>query len=64
MVNFGGPTPGLTELNARGKRRQVELDRKAIVVESEHRRQLARRPRGPRFGLVRRIVRLFRGGGD
>ena len=23
-----------------------------------------KRPRGPRFGLVRRIVRLIRGGGD
>ncbi len=65
MAGFGGgPPPGLTELNARSKRRQVELDRKAIVVESEHRWQLAKRPKGPRLGLLRRAVGLVRGGGD
>ena len=65
MVNLGGgPPPGLTELNARAKRRQVEMERKAIQVEAGHRRQLRQRPRGPRFGLLRRIVRVIRGGGD
>ena len=52
------------ELNARGKRRQVEMERKAIQVEAGHRRQLARRPRDPRFDLLRRIVRRIRGGGE
>ena len=65
MAGFGGgQPPGLTELNARGKRRQIEMERKAIQVEAGHRRQLAGRPRGPRFGLLRRVVRLVRGGGD
>lgn len=62
MANFGGPNPGMTELQARGKRRQADLDRKAIMAEAGHRRQL--RPRGPRFTLLRRLVRLIRGGGD
>ena len=65
MAGFGGgPPPGLTELNARGKRRQVEMERKAIQVEAGHRRQLARRPRDPRFDLLRRAIRLVRGGGE
>ena len=64
MANFGGPSPGLTELNARAKRRHAELERKAIQSKAEQRRELAGRPREPRARLLRRIVRLIRGGGD
>ncbi|MXX18296.1 MAG: hypothetical protein F4X03_13270 [Dehalococcoidia bacterium] len=64
MANFSGPNPGLTELNARGKRRQAEMERKTIMAKAGQRRELAGRPRGPRFALIRRIVRVIRGGGD
>ena len=34
------------------------------LEEAERRRRLRQRPRGARFGLLRRIVRRVRGGGD
>lgn len=64
MANFTGPNPGLTELNARAKRRQAEMERKAIQSKAEQRRALAGRPRAPRFGGLRRLIRVIRGGGD
>ena len=47
-----------------------ELEMLAEAQRDEMRRQHGgehrppKRPRGPRFGLLRRIVRLIRGGGD
>ena len=34
------------------------------LKDAGRRRQLRQRPRGARFGLLRRIVRVIRGGGD
>ena len=34
------------------------------LKEADHRRRLRKLPRGPRFGLLRRVARLIRGGGD
>ena len=64
MANFHGPSPGLTELNARAKRREAEIERKAAMEGAGNRRVLEGRPRAPRFGLLRRVARLIRGGGD
>ncbi len=62
MADFGGggfvPNPG------------PELEMMAQAQKDEMRRRHGgeqgppKRPRGPRFGLLRRIVRLIRGGGD
>ena len=52
------------------ERRAQDLHRYAMnrhqdrIGEADRRRRLRQRPRGPRFGLLRRIVRLIRGGGD
>lgn len=62
MADFGGgftpPTPG-PELEMLAQAQKEEMQRRH---GGEHRPP--KRPRGPRFGLLRRIVRLIRGGGD
>ncbi|MDE2933352.1 MAG: hypothetical protein OXS47_05710 [Chloroflexota bacterium] len=51
-------------------RRAQDLHRYAIgrhqdrLGAADRRRRLRQLPRGPRFGLLRRVVRLIRGGGD
>ncbi len=63
MADFGGgefipPNPGVdAEMLARAQ--QDEMRRHH---GGDHRPP--KRPRGPRFGLLRRIVRVIRGGGD
>ena len=34
------------------------------LARADRRRRLGELPRGPRFGLLRRLVRFIRGGGD
>ena len=63
MADFGGggfipPSPGPeVELLAKAKLDEMKLNRQSG-------QRPPRRPRGPRFGLVRRVLRLVRGGGD
>ena len=63
MADFGGgggfipPNPG-PELEMMARAQQDEMKRRG----GGHRPP--KRPRGPRFGLLRRLVRLIRGGGD
>ncbi len=63
MADFGGggfipPNPG-PELEMMAQAQQDEMRRRG---GGDHRPP--KRPRGPRFGLLRRIVRRIRGGGD
>lgn len=60
MAEFGGGFDPV-EFRVRATKAEREL--------AEHRRRQGghgppKRPRGPRFRLLRRIVRLIRGGGD
>ena len=62
MADFGGgfvppPAGPEVELLARAKLDEMKLNRQSG-------QRPPRRPRGPRFGLVRRLLRLVRGGGD
>ena len=63
MNDFGGgefshPTPSVdAELLARAKKDEMRRQR-----GGDHRPPKG--PRGPRFGLLRRVVRVIRGGGD
>ncbi len=60
MEDFGGGPvlpPGLEDL----AQQPHELLRKQ---QSEGGHRPPKRPRGPRFGLLRRIIRIIRGGGD
>ena len=63
MADFGGDFTG----PAQG--RELELMADAKLTEMRELRRSSgnrppKRPRGLRFGLVRRIVRFIRGGGD
>ncbi len=62
MADFGGgfvpPNPG-PELEMLARAQQDEIQRKHGGDNRP-----PKRPRGPRFGLLRRIARLIRGGGD
>ena len=62
MADFGGggfipPNPG-PELEMLAQARKDDMKRQ----RGDHRPP--KRPRGPRFGLLRRIARVVRGGGD
>ena len=63
MADFGGggfipPNPG-PELEMLAQAQQQDLRRRHGGDDRP-----PKRPRGPRFGLLRRIVRIIRGGGD
>ncbi len=60
----GAALERLAERRAQDQYRYAKDRQQDRLEEAERRRRLRQRPRGPRFGLLRRIVRVIRGGGD
>ena len=60
----GAALERLAERRAQDQYRYAKDRQQDRLKDAERRRQLRQRPRGARFGLLRRIVRVIRGGGD